>query len=107
MKPSAHHREIAKLKKLLSVRERQFQIAVKTLKGIVEFTCAPKSVFVSETQTLQVSALAGLRAMENLQRKKPLTVLARLSLKAQRKHAARVLDHLIEKYNEPVRSDDD
>lgn len=75
MKPTPRQRELSKLKKLLSVRERQLHLAVATLKGIVEFQSATHSVFVSEVRCLQLSALAGLRAMENLQRKKPLVAM--------------------------------
>lgn len=70
--PPAKSRQDSRTKVLLSVRERQFAIGVRTLKSIVEFKSAHLSVFQTEVHELQRQALQGLLGMENVQRDKPL-----------------------------------
>lgn len=73
-KPSASRREMTKLKQILSVRERQLKIAIRSLKEITDFRPACLSVFEMEVNVLQYRALLGLVQIENLQRRKPLTI---------------------------------
>lgn len=60
--------ELDRLRKLLSVREKQFQVACQGLKNIVQFESAHLSVFETEVHTLQARALNTLVEMENAQR---------------------------------------
>jgi len=69
-------KEHTKLKTRTALRERQFQIAVRALKNIVEFQSAHLSVFESEVHELQRTALDALCLMETLQRGKGVEVRA-------------------------------
>lgn len=59
-----------KLRTILHMRERQFALAVASLKRIVQFESAHLSIFETEVHQLQRIAVQGLCDMEELQRGK-------------------------------------
>lgn len=71
MKPrngkTAPQRDLHRLKAQLSARERQFAIALKALKKIVEFESAHLSIFETEVFFVQSVAREALMAMHDLQ----------------------------------------
>lgn len=69
---TARDRELHRLKAQLSARERQFAIALKALKKIVEFESAHLSVFETEVHYLQDMARRALMEMHALQMGKGL-----------------------------------
>lgn len=101
-------REQTRLKARLAVRERQFAVAVKTLKAITQFEHAPLSVFASEVERVKRLALDGLISMENLQRDKPLKIVpAKMTLGEHRVHARELLRDLIGTYDTAGADPDD
>lgn len=65
--PPQHNKDLERVRAVLKVREKQFRQAVATLKAIVAFKSAHQSMFVTEVETLQRLALAGLCELSETQ----------------------------------------